>query len=105
VCSSDLQTSGQPAKSRHPKEGPKRTRSTHQKRVQGKAQKGEPRTGGRRAGNLGSKKQNLRRGDRHQGTGKQAADIGDERGPRGGSGGGQGNRQNRAVNRQVGRRP
>jgi hypothetical protein len=95
----DRQRSKQPAKSRPPKEGPKRTRSAHQKRVQGKNRRGSENVenDGRPAGNLGSKGQNQR--VTRRGTGRDPGDTGDERGPHGGSGGGRGNRQNRAVNR------
>ena len=95
----ERQRSKRPAKSRPPKEGPKRTRSAHQKRVQGKGQRGHENADqdDRPRGNLGSKGQN--QGMTRRGTNRQPGDVGDERGPHGGSGGGQKNRQNRAVNR------
>jgi hypothetical protein len=76
------QRSKQPAKSRPAKEGPKQTRSAHQKHVQGKSQRGRENAEGddRPKGNLGSQGQNLGRSKR--GTGRAPGDIGDERGPR-----------------------
>jgi len=72
----------------------------HQKSVQGKNQRGPEEKIDRDAGgNLQSKGQNIDPRRSGTGTGKQASDVGDERGPHGGSGGGQGNRQNRAVKR------
>jgi hypothetical protein len=80
--------------------GPKRTRSGHQKKVQGKNQRGPVEKAGRRTpGNKGSLGQNIRAGGGVARGRGQSIDTGDARGPHGGSGGGQKNRQNRAVNR------